>query len=380
MYKKWVKLWFVFGFIFIFLISLFNYVVDPYGIYDSKVFDFEKIRQDNKIRLVKAVKIEQIKPVSIVLGTSRADYGYNPDHPYFTKPAYNLAVSGASMYEMKIYFSKALEQGNLKKVLLVLDYFSFNHKKQKQVQDFETYFNNPNIYKYLLTVDQLKDSIFTVLGVNPTIPHLQNGMRKPGFGMEKIIKNGKYLQNFINNEKDYYKDNPTNYTYKDTGKNSFLDFEYVVKKCYENNITLDIIFGPSHIRQWESLAYFLGYDKWLKWKKDIVISVNKIAKKYNKRPFRIMDFAVYYDGITNEKIPTTPNKKMKYYRESSHYTVTLGNIVLDRLIGKSKYQNFGVELNLNNVDQHLKKLKEDRVKFINIQKHQKEVFGKVKKD
>ena len=54
--KKWVKLRFVFGFIFIFLMVLFNYIVDPYGIYNSKVFNFEKIRQDNKIRLVKAIK------------------------------------------------------------------------------------------------------------------------------------------------------------------------------------------------------------------------------------------------------------------------------------------------------------------------------------
>ena len=158
-----------------------------------------------------------------------------------------------------------------------------------------------------------------------------------------------------------------------------MDLEYIVKKCHENNVTLDIIFGPSHIRQWELLAYYLGYDKWLKWKKDVVILVNKIAKKYNKTPFRVMDFAIYYNGITNEKIPTKPNKKMKYYRESSYYTVTLGNIVLDRLIGKSEYKDFGVELNLDNIYQHLNKLKEDRLKFVNIQEYQKEVFGKLKK-
>jgi len=91
-----------------------------------------------------------------------------------------------------------------------------------------------------------------------------------------------------------------------------------------------------------------------------------------------MDFAVYYDGITNEKIPTEPNKMMKYYRESSHYTVALGNIVLNRLIGKSKYQDFGVELNLDNIDQHLEKLKRDRIIFINIETYRKQVFGKIK--
>jgi len=170
-----------------------------------KFFNCEKIRQERKIRLIKAIKIRQIKPASIILGTSRADFGYNPNHPYFIQPAYNSAIPYQSMYESKLYFKESLKQGKLKKVLLVLDYFPFNHKKQRQVQDFDTYFDNPNIYKYLLSYDQLKDSVFTIFKIAPTTPHLKNGMRKPGLGMEDVIKKGKYLQNFINNEKNYYK-------------------------------------------------------------------------------------------------------------------------------------------------------------------------------
>ena len=46
-------------------------------------------------------------------------------------------------------------------------------------------------------------------------------------------------------------------------------------------------------------------------KKDIVLTVEKVAKKYNKKPFRVVDFTIYHN-ITSEKIPTD-DTKMKYY-------------------------------------------------------------------
>lgn len=173
-------------------------------------------------------------------------------------------------------------------------------------------------------------------------------------------------------ESKYYENYPTDYTYKDTKKKSFPDFEEILKLCYENNIELEIIFGPSHIRQWEALDYYLGYEKWLQWKKDVVISVNKIAKQYNKQQFRIMDFSVYHP-LTAEKVPTDKNTKMKYHWEASHYKNELGIIVLNRLLDKSKYKDFGVELNLTNIDEHLKEQKINRPKFIDIEKYKKDL-------
>lgn len=65
-----------------------------------------------------------------------------------------------------------------------------------------------------------------------------------------------------------------------------------------------------------------------------------------------MDFSVYHP-FTAEKVPTDKNTKMKYYWESSHYKNELGLIVLDRLVGDSKYEDFGMELNLDNIDTYL---------------------------
>jgi hypothetical protein len=276
-----------------------------------------------------------------------------------------------------LYFKWALKQGNLKKVLLVIDYRMFNVMTQKKVADFETYFDNPNRYKYLLNFDSFKDSLWTLIVNENTSIYLENGQMEHNHNWKNILKNGGHLVSTKKNEKKYYKDYPIDYTYKDIGKSSFPDFENIVELCYEHNIELDIIFGPSHIRQWEALNYYLDYDNWLKWKKDIVISVNKIVRQQNRKQVRIMDFSVYHK-LTAEKIPTNKNIQMKYYWEASHYKNELGLIVLDRLNGGKKHLDFGVELNLHNIDNHIKKLKEDRVRYIDIKKYQIEVFGKEK--
>ena len=65
-----------------------------------------------------------------------------------------------------------------------------------------------------------------------------------------------------------------------------------------------------------------------------------------------MDFSVY-NFLTSEIVPINKNIQMKYYWEGSHYKNELGLIVLDRLTGNDKYKDFGVQLNIKNIDEYL---------------------------
>ena len=372
--KRWVRVWFII-IAAIPVVGVFNYAIDPYGIYKTNYFKFEKIKRPDKIRLVKVIDIRKIKPKSIVLGTSRAEYGYDPVHSYFIKPSYNLANSSSSMYENGLNFKLALRQGRLKQVLLVADYRMFNSKTMKTISDFDDYIDkSKNIYSYLFSVDALKDGLATVIGTDSYYAnYMENGQLEHFHNQKQIDNKGGHLNVMNLSDAKYYKDTPVNYVYADTGKNSFDDFEVMLALCYENNIKLDVVFGPSHIRQWESLNYYLGYDKWLQWKKDVVLSVDKIAKKYNRNQYRIFDFSVYHQ-LTSEKVPDNKNDKMKYHWESSHYKNELGNIVLDRLNKGVDFNDFGVELSVDNIDEHLRQQEINREKFIDTRKWQHEVF------
>ena len=360
--KKWIKIWIIIIIFFLTLIPATNFIINPYDIYETHAFNFPKTSAYQKLREIEPIRIAQVKPSSIILGTSRPKHGLDANHKYFKKPSYNLAIPSGTIYENKRLLKLSIEQENLKYALLGLDYIMFS-TKDKKGSEIE---NNNNLMKYIFSIDALKDSLKTILGIGESTI-LANG------NAISLAKVKDYKETFKSVEKNSYKKNSKNYTYTNTGKNSFLDFEELLEIAYNNNIDMDIIFNPSHIRLWESLDYFIGLDTWYKWKKDIVLTVEKVAKKYNKKPFRVVDFAVYHE-ITNEKIPTD-NAKMKYYFESSHYTPELGNIVLDRLMGKSEYKDFGVEITSKNIDAHIEKQKSLRSKFINTQEYRREVFG-----
>lgn len=368
--KKWIKVWVVVTMIMP-ILGIFNYLIDPYELYNSKYFTFEK-KVEHKMRLIKSIKLKKIKPASITLGTSRTEGGYDPTHQYFIKPSYNLALPGSSIYESRLLFEEALKQGNLKKVLLVPDFIMFSGLRDP-AGDIEAYFKKTNIYSYLLSFDMTKSSLLTIKGLKkPNVKYFDNGQRAHDYGKNLILDG--HQEAFNNNAKEIYNknNNTDNYTYINTDLNSFEDFKKIVKQCYENNIELDIIFGPSHILLWEVFDYKKSFNQWLQWKKDIVTSVNNIAEKQKKEQFKIMDFSVYHN-LTSEKVPTDKNIKMKYYWDAGHYQNALGLIVLDRLIGKSEWNDFGIELNLHNIDEHLKRQKINRYKFIDVEKYKYEI-------
>lgn len=360
--NKWIKIWIIMTTTLLILSSMANFIINPYDIYSMDLFNFKKVAIYNKLREIEPIKIKQTKPSSIILGTSRPKYGIDVSHEYFKPVSYNLAISAGTIYENKQLLNIAIQQEKLKQVLLCLDYIMFSSKDK----DGSEITDRSSQIKYIFSLDALIDSFKTMLEIGETIV-LHNG------NTILLHKYKNYAEEFKLVEKDYYRNNSKNYTYVNTGKSSLLDFEELLEIAYKNNIDMDIIFNPSHIRLWESLDYFIGLDTWYKWKKDIVLAVEKVAKKYNKKPFRVVDFAVYHE-ITNEKIPTD-NAKMKYYFESSHYTPELGNIVLDRLMGKSEYKDFGVEITSKNIDAHIEKQKSLRSKFINTQEYRREVFG-----
>lgn len=374
-YTKWLIKMFLILISLISLIFAVNYFVDPYGIYNNNVFNFKKITQSEKMRFIKPLVVEQIKPKSIILGTSRAEHGFDPQHPYFLKPSYNFGLTSASMYEVTTNLKFAIKQGALKEVLLVLDYRMFNDKNQKQLDEFESYFDgSKGRYHYLYSLDTFKDSLQTIFKTyKPFFMYHPQGHIMHEYEIAKIKKTAGQLDNMNKYEKNYYKLLKPNYIYKDSKKSSFKDFDELLHLCHKNHIKLEIIFGSSHIRQWEALSYYLGDDTFSKWKKDVVYRVEKISRELHQKPYKIIDFSIYHE-LTSEKMPNR-NQIMKYYYDASHYNQKLGSIILDTLNNNAQYIGFGIEINSKNIDQHLKHQKSIKEDFINVKCYREEVFS-----
>lgn len=89
---------------------------------------------------------------------------------------------------------------------------------------------------------------------------------------------------------------------------SYQNFIDILEDCYINNVSLDIVISPLHVRLLEAIDYRVGLEYvWYKWKKDIVAINENTAARFGKKPFRIIDFGIYNE-ITMQELPKVPMK------------------------------------------------------------------------
>ena len=80
---------------------------------------------DRDSRNGKANALRQCDYDTVVIGTSRAEIAMATDHPRLSdKKAYNAALKGGSMYEMRRMAEYAMLHQDLDAVLLSLDFIS----------------------------------------------------------------------------------------------------------------------------------------------------------------------------------------------------------------------------------------------------------------
>lgn len=340
-------------------IVVFNLAVDPYGIIDSpKIYrlNHAKPQQEPQVRLYKAVAITQVRPKTILLGSSRTDVGLNPNHPVLqsSQPVYNLGILGANMYEVKRYFNHAIaNQPDLNQVVLGLDFFMFNENRKNTPDFYEQRLEIQRIslkdmFDISFSTNTIKSSILTILAnvEDPDLtPYTENGLRNERYFINKILPNQSKvkgfevsLENFLTSS-DLYK----KYELSESG---LANLREIIDICKQKNIQLKIFISPAHATQWEAM---INSDLWPVfeiWKREIV----KIT------PF--WDFSGY-NSITTEPI----SEEMKYYLDSSHYRQIVGDLVLDRIFQGSPNpvpEDFGVLVTPENIESHLKAIRQQR--------------------
>src|SRR5689334_294931 len=104
-------------------IATFNWVVDPYGIYrviDVQGFNANKPGEHGHDRMVKAHAIARLKPDGLVLGTSRIQYGVDPDDDVLRRHAarvYNAGLLNSDIYLVLRHIQHAQATAPLRLVL-----------------------------------------------------------------------------------------------------------------------------------------------------------------------------------------------------------------------------------------------------------------------
>ena len=339
------------------LITVLNLAIDPYGVHNApKILKLNYLKpvQYNNIKLFKAVKVAQIKPKTVFLGSSRTGIGLDPTHPVITNlPSYNLALVGSNIYEINHYLKHAIaNQPQLNTVVLGIDFFMFNAFHQNGA-DFnldrlnKTAITNQDFLNTVLSTDALVSSIETIqANIKPQEYKLLNSN---GLHYTSYLTQPNISKKFKNTISAYLNKGGAYYQYQ-ISQEFLARFQEIVELCQQNNIDLKVFISPSHATQWEAIYTAGIWSEFEQWKRKIV----KITP--------VWDFSGY-NSITTETI----SKEMVNYWDSSHYTKAVGDLILNRIFQyreETVPQDFGILITPQNIESHLLEIQSQRQAWI----------------
>ncbi|MFM2409024.1 MAG: hypothetical protein RL358_1766 [Pseudomonadota bacterium] len=356
---------------FIALVALagFNYLIDPYNIWNSP-----KIRGLNTAqselgtheRIYKTVGLARHPADTVILGTSRSDIGLNPDHPALESKAINLAISAQPNRETRKLFDALSDKQEINTFVIGLDFFVSNNLLSEPPDFVVENFSHSREWKLALSGSTLKDSALTILKRKALLSDTwsEHGLRlwsaqyiKDGGGHRKLMKaseNGYLSQLYLPVPSCSYDISSTN------GRLPQLEeIRAIFARAHRDHITLKLLISASHARQWETLAAGGLWGKWEEWKHRLVKMNEEEAQRAGQPVFPLWDFSGYH-SISTETVPALGDTTtmMRWYFDSSHYTPAAGDLVLDRIFdykspSRTVPDDFGVLLTSKNIEAHL---------------------------
>jgi len=341
--KKWIKIFVVFSFFGVLFVGGVNYVVDPFHQY--RVNTFYKIAYDGgKQRYKNSGFSKNFRYDSLILGTSMTEnFIINEvEKTMAYEKVIKLSVSGGSAREQSLTLNNAINNNNqLKNVLWGIDTFAFVGEPSRYrfgPNSFPKYLYDDkriNDYKYILSVDTLKESLKALLNqyrINDPVFFNYNKMYQwqhktnDQFNIKSINKAWLQREKQINYEKD-----KQTYSYL---KNSFdKNFYNIIAKNIDINFN---IFFPTY-----SILYFKSNEE--------ANRFNDILKfkKYLYNVLLEFPNVKLYDFQIEKKI----THDLSNYKDLSHYHQKINTWMLKQI----KENNYLVTK--ENIDQHLENLR-----------------------
>ncbi len=367
------------------LIVAINRLIDPFGQYERPRIDglnANKPAFATHLRLGKAEAVRHIRPSVIALGTSRAEFGIDPNHPgWRAKPVYNLALSGSNIYENYRYLMHAHAIHPLSEAVLSLNFHMFNvtHHEPPDFDERRLAISEKGVLQdngwaddvtARASLDALYASIETARKQHEADQYLGNGMSEPTYNAAaEIEKQGGHRAAFQSNEKGYFTGIYKNFAFANKQRDMPEQFRRLLDFAHQNQIGLRIYIHPSHARQFETKAAAGLWPLFEEWKRMLLRINAEEARRAGKPAFPLWDFSGY-NSLTTEPVPPLGDTQtqMRWYWESSHYKPALGDLVLDRVFGHQEPgrhlpADFGVLLTPKTIEPHLAQIRADRQRW-----------------
>lgn len=378
------------------LLALFNFTVDPYGIYLSDTgpeFSRRKTEFFMKEPVIKPNRVSDVRPDTLILGLSGAGLGYDETHTGFAdKTVYNFSMAGVSMYMIYRAFQHALATGELDTVLLDLRLFAFND--QHQMATPERMGAGGSAFEYLIAVNEdggrnwraplrhVTNTPQLLLSYSATLDSIATLRKQGDFEGWYLNSSGGWhgstlapdqsqRKRFLKTQRLLFdgffeqgSDGESFSIYRADGELSraFEYFQRLLEDAHRNDVNLVLVLSPSHAYFYAALEHLGLSAMHTEWKRRLVAINEEVAMEQAGEPFPLWDFA-YYSDVAIEPVPAPGDRgaRMTWHFDPVHFRRAAGNLVLDQvLLGR---EGPGMQLTGASIDRQLDVQEEARLRY-----------------
>lgn len=380
-------------------VAAFNHVVDPYRFFDSP--DRPGVNEYRQRFFMgqyvsKPYALREQAPEAVILGVSRAGSSLATDHPgWGDQHIYNYAMAGSTAYLLWRNYQHAKASGELKRVLLMLDFYMFNVYKDQRpsaghilnyeerlavTPEFETNREYPvRLFKDTLTslisFEMAYESWNTVLAQKKIADRelYKATLTDTGFWINDPPPDQTQRWLFRHVEKQYMtitwfpRPDKRFAMRREDGSSNLVYLRKILADAHREGIDVRIGFMPFHARLAEAMRAVDIWDDFEQWKIDVVQLIEDEATGAGKSPFPIWDFTGY-NSITTEPVPSAKDKtsRMTWHLDPTHVTRATGDLIQTILLKTDgeRHDDFGKRVNSRNIEAYIKRNRKNRERYL----------------
>jgi len=347
-YARWIKRFAITAIIIASSLVLFNFVIDPNGVFGVvSIKGFNRYKTNSiSDRITKFYYVKRFRPDSLIIGTSRAAFISPFDMGKYTKDkVYNLAIYSSTPYEHYLHLRYMTEFCTIKHMILGLDFISFTSEVRE-----ETHFKEKRLERSVYLKDYF-DSLFTIAAVTSSYNTVKDNMVKKdiiqndenGFKFWKRAEGERDRAKFAKRSKNVIKyfakhEYPSAKQRREAIRKNLHYLGMIVALAREKNIEYKLYVSPIYGELFDLIyAVHIGdlYDDW-------------------KR--RLAELSDFYDFTGHNEI-TDSNI---WWGDPSHIITDGGKLILAKIYhdpGVPIPDGFGVLVTKQNVENHIKSLR-----------------------
>ena len=360
-------------------VASFNFVVDPYRLFRTPAwhrFNEKKDAATNQIWLYKAYEVKRIRPVTLLLGSSRVAAGVDAlssSWPAGYLPVYNLGIDAATPYVEFRYLQHVMSTYAPREVVIGLDFESFldvleadhsvNHGFEFRLATNADGTANAeasrqhisDLVNVLLSYDALGDAVDTVTtnmfgnasgteAGNEVDTELENASLQTGtfpwFEWLNFINVRRFSRSF----------------------NSFAmsDLQSLIDLCLSHKVHVVLYIHPIPAETLEIMDRVGCWSTFEDWKRNLVRLTSEYDRSDAAGSLVLWDFSGY-DEFSTEAAGGNRHV-MRWFTEAWHYSRALGDLVIQRVTGQST-ADFGERLTSENLEAHLAEIRRRRLTY-----------------